>query len=151
MKVATARFGEIEVSEEQEIVLTQGLLGFDALTRFALLPHRGASGPFTWMQSLERPEVAFVLCAPSVFVPDYAPPLTDGMRGALSADPSDAVAIFTLVTFRDGGKRATTNLCAPLLVNVTKRLGRQVILDDGRYPLRHELFGGEAKGREGAA
>ena len=140
MIYSTLRFGEIDVTPEQEIRLTRGLLGFDELTHFALLPHQGKAGLFTWLQSLERPEVAFVLCAPATFLPDYNPSITEEMSEELSIGQNDSISIFTLVTFREGGRQATTNLCGPLIINTSKRIARQFILDETRYPLRHQLF-----------
>ena len=38
MKIETARFGEIEVREEEFIVMKGSILGFEKLQRFVLLP-----------------------------------------------------------------------------------------------------------------
>jgi flagellar assembly factor FliW len=46
-------------------------------------------------------------------------------------------------------RSVTLNLRAPLLVNVARRLGRQVITN-GDLPIRHELMPGQAAWKKSA-
>lgn len=140
MSYSTSRFGTITVDPKDEIRLLRGLYGFDDLTRYALLPHNVPNSPFCWLQSLDRPELAFVLCSPKSFVSDYDPQLNDQIRGELKFDQGDSIVIFNLVTFKDGGHTAYANLCAPFILNVSKRVAAQFILNDKDYPVRHTLF-----------
>ena len=65
-RVNTSRFGVIDVSPDQVIILPHGMVGFPNQHRFALVQHR-ADSPFHWLQSLESPDLAFVVANPLIF------------------------------------------------------------------------------------
>ncbi|MDX2494615.1 MAG: flagellar assembly protein FliW, partial [Desulfuromusa sp.] len=65
-----SRFGEIEYNPEETILFPQGLLGFESLRNFIVMPNK-KDGPLFWIQSTEDPEVAFVLTDPTNFFFDY--------------------------------------------------------------------------------
>jgi flagellar assembly factor FliW len=56
-------------------------------------------------------------------------------------DAADARVLAILVVPEDV-RAMTANLQAPLIVNPQKRLAKQVILTDERFPLRYPVFGG---------
>ncbi|HOF86726.1 MAG TPA: flagellar assembly protein FliW [Armatimonadota bacterium] len=136
MKVQTTRFGDIDVDDAQVITLASGLLGFEAVTEYCLIPHAPAS-PFRWLQAVAVPELAFVVINPYDFFADYdiAVPAADAGRLGLH-DPHD-VAVLTLVTIRE--REMTTNLVGPIVVNMRARLAAQVVLADSPYSVRHAL------------
>ena len=74
MDVRTTRFGLVAIAEDRVISFPKGLLGFSECTRFCLL-EPGADACFFWLQSLDEPGLAFVITAPSLFVPDYSVPM----------------------------------------------------------------------------
>ena len=69
--VETTRFGAIDVENSSVIEFPEGLLGFGECKRYVLLDHPGGNGPFEWLQSTERPEIAFCVIDPVQFKPDY--------------------------------------------------------------------------------
>ena len=71
VRFTTTRFGELDVPPDRIITFPSGLIGFGALRGFALVENPGG-GPFKWLQSVERPELAFVITDPKLFFPDYA-------------------------------------------------------------------------------
>jgi len=42
----------------------------------------------------------------------------------------------------------TLNLAGPLVINAAERIGRQIVLEDKAYPVRHRVFN---QGEEGKA
>jgi flagellar assembly factor FliW len=70
MKFVATKFGQLNFQEEEIIVLPKGILGFSQLTRYILLENEGR-GPFKWLQSVEDPNVAFVIADPLDFFPNY--------------------------------------------------------------------------------
>ncbi|MEY2341133.1 flagellar assembly protein FliW [Acidithiobacillus sp. IBUN Pt1247-S3] len=67
------RFGLLPIAEEQIWHCSPTLSGFAELQRFALL-HIDKQGPFLWLQSLDDPLIAFLLCAPQHFGLHYDMP-----------------------------------------------------------------------------
>ncbi|HHX94791.1 MAG TPA: flagellar assembly protein FliW [Clostridia bacterium] len=140
MKIATSRFGEIEVDPEQFIRFNEGLLGFDTLKSFTLLPVDN-SQIFTWMQSTEEPQVAFLLADPFVFFADYAVDLEPALCEALDISSREDLVIQSIVTIpKTGVKDMTANLVGPVVINVKNRTGKQVVISHSGYTTKHRLF-----------
>lgn len=140
MNIQTERFGEIEVDETKALELPDGLPGFEEARRFILLPH-GEYSPFYFLQSLEQPELAFVVTCPRDFFPQYQPviPAEELQELDLEADkePADILVILTVPA---DPRLMTANLLAPLVINVAKQRVRQVILNGSGYQTRHRIF-----------
>ena len=134
--IATTRFGEITVPEEQCITLPDGLLGFEQEHQYGLLESRPGS-PFHWLQSLTNPALAFVVVNPYDFFPDYAFSISDADVERLALTSAEQTAALTLVTI--ASPEVTTNLLGPVIVNLATRQGRQIVLADSSYTTRHAL------------
>ena len=137
MRIRTRPYGEIDIDERQLISLPWGLLGFEDLRDWALLD--AAQPPFYWLQSLERPEVAFVLIDPLSFRPDYEPGADPAELAGLDFSSPEDRLVFAIVTVPVDSVRMTANLQGPLLVNRRTRTGRQVVSLDPRWGVRHVI------------
>jgi len=137
MVIETTRFGRIEIDESKLIVFPRGLLGFPYQKHYALI-QTGKDSAFYWLQSVDRPELAFVVTDPTLFVPDYRVPMkADDMRQLNISDPSEA-QIFVIVNKVEGV--LTGNLQGPLVINVETRVGKQLVLSDKKYSTRYPLM-----------
>jgi len=136
MFIQTTRFGSIEVDEGRLIEFPRGLLGFTRHRRYALL-QPSEDGPFLWLQSIEAPELAFVVTDPALFVPGYQLPARCEQLEDLGADAS-RVQVFVIVNKR--GSVLTGNLQGPLVVQTDRRIGVQMVLADRRYTTRVPLL-----------
>jgi flagellar assembly factor FliW len=138
VRVATARFGELEVDEERVLTFPDGLAGFSGAKRFTLVEVPGNEA-FLWLQSLDDPALAFLSTIPWPFFPDYEPEVPESDQELLAlADPTDALVLCLLTVRRDEGE-VTANLLGPLVVNQRTRTGRQVVLADSKHALRAPL------------
>lgn len=144
-KIQTTRFGELEVDPSTFIQIPLGLIGFPNFAQFVLIEY---SEPFSWLQSTETPDLAFVVVNAAEFGDEYSFPLPTEDR-ALDLKQEDDVAIFNLVTIRPDPTMSTVNLKAPVVVNLRNRMGKQIILDDPRFPTRMPLYSQEAKQESG--
>lgn len=142
MKVQTNFLGQeetVEVSEEQIFAFEPGLGGFEGLRRYALI--REEDSPVEWLQSLDDRDVAFALLEPFLFRPDYAFELPDAEAEALGMqEPQDAL-VRCILTLHEDPQKIMANLMAPLVLCRRTHLARQVIVQDGAYPLRQPVFG----------
>jgi flagellar assembly factor FliW len=137
MKVKTSRFGEVEVDEQRLIEFPKGLLGFPKYTRYVLI-QPNEEGYFFWLQSVDAPELAFVVTDPAIFVPDYEVPLKPDQLAELGADDPSEVQVLTIVNKR--GSVLTGNLQGPLVVHMHRRVGEQLVLADRRFSTRVPLL-----------
>jgi flagellar assembly factor FliW len=135
----TSRFGEIVVDMSSKIDIIGGLLGFPDSTRFIVLDHEQDS-PFKWLQSIDEGEVAFVICDPLVFFPDYRLQIRKEELANMKVDSIEDFVIFVILSLYAGINDMTANLQGPIIVNAKHRKGRQIVLKDSGYKTRHRLF-----------
>jgi flagellar assembly factor FliW len=139
VNIITTRFGLIQASESEIIRIPDGLVGFRAFTQFVLLPDPEVSG-LTWLQSVTAPELAFGLIAPPLAIPDYRVELRPADRAALELDEERSALTYVILNRGEGGG-LTANLQGPLVFNLARRLGRQLVLTSSRYAVRYPLSG----------
>lgn len=150
MVLKTTRFGDIEIDPESVITFTQPIIGFLEYRRFVLLPGPPES-KLTWLQSAEAPELAFLLMDPRQVVPDYKVKLTQHDLSELAATDVADLEIGTLLVVPADRSKVRTNLKAPILINIKRRLAKQVVLDGSDYPIQFFLAqadGGERKAQK---
>jgi len=139
MKIETKYHGLIEVQEEEVVRFPNGLPGFLEEKEFAVIPF-SEDGTFIILQSLQTPELGFVLTNPFIFYPDYDFNLENQAVDTLDLDSSEDVTVYTVLTMADPFHLTTANLQAPVVVNVKKKLGKQIILTGTAYQTKHHLF-----------
>ena len=137
MNILSTRFGLIEASETDVILIPEGLLGFRSFNQFVHLPDPVANG-LSWLQSVTAPELAFGLVPPPLAVGDYRIELRQGDRTALELDDERSALIYVILNRAEGGG-LTVNLQGPLVFNPIRRLGRQLVLTSSRYPVRYPV------------
>ncbi|OQP17252.1 flagellar assembly protein FliW [Geobacillus zalihae] len=138
MNIDTKYHGTVAVKEEDIIHFPHGLPGFTDEKRFVLLPL--ADTPFVILQSVETPALGFVLIEPFSYFPTYEIGLDDNTLEQLQITGEQDVALYVILTVADPFDDTTANLQAPIVINVHKRLGKQVILTNTDYKTKHRLF-----------
>lgn len=136
MDVETTRFGVVDVDESRIINFPAGLLGFGAYKSYVLL-QPDDHGAFLWLQSLEAPELAFVVTDPKLWVPDFQVPVRREQMEELALESLDDAQVFVIVN--KYGTALTANVQGPLVINAASRRGMQVVLADRRWTTRHEI------------
>ncbi|MEE9211190.1 MAG: flagellar assembly protein FliW [Phycisphaeraceae bacterium] len=136
MIVKTTRFGEIEVDDGRVITFAKGLLGFPRYKQYVLI-QSGEESYFWWLQSIETPDMAFVVTDPSLFVSSYKVPIRPEQMRELGLESLDDAQVFVIVNKRDNV--LTGNLQGPLVIHVNNRTGEQLVLSDRRFTTRVPL------------
>jgi flagellar assembly factor FliW len=137
MDIQTTRFGLITVEDERIMNFPGGLLGFPEQARFALI-QTGEENYFFWLQSVEDPNLAFVITDPAIFFRDYTVPIREETQAEL--DLEDVADAQMFVICNKVGEWLTGNLLGPLVVNVRNRRGSQVVLTDKKWTTRQPLL-----------
>ncbi|QDS37396.1 flagellar assembly protein FliW [Brevibacillus brevis] len=120
-----------------KLFFEDGIPGFSHLQFFQLMQEE--ESPFFLIQSTEDKDVGFWLVDPFVFFPSYEFSLSSVTKEALRINESSPVAVFSIVTIRENNQ-TTVNLKAPIVVNLSNRMGRQVILQEDSYSIRQQLI-----------
>lgn len=133
MLIHTSRFGDIEIDEDKIITMTSPILGFPDDRQFILIPH-GPDSPFWWLQAVQNPSLAFAVLQAACLNISYEPEISRLTRDELSLSGDEAPEILVILTIPPGRpQEMTANLLGPVVINITKRLARQIVLDDKHY------------------
>ena len=138
MKVQTKAYGEIQVDDRQLVNFPAGLLGFEKFRDYVLLD--APQKPFFYLQSLDVPELAFILIDPFLFRPDYSLDVSDESLGEIGVKSPDEVLVFSIVTVPADGGAVTANLMGPLVLNKSNRSAMQAVLPDPRWMVKHDIM-----------
>ena len=133
MILKTKNFGEIEIDEKNIIHFPEGILGFEEEKQFVMIKDEDEQNPFQWLQSVQNPELAFVIINPFFVFPDYDIVLSKSVQEKLKIEDEKDVAVYSIVVVPEDIEKMTVNLLGPIVININKKLGKQVILDDDRY------------------
>lgn len=140
MKLQTRDFGETQIDERDIITFVGPIYGFEDYRRFVFLYREEINRHFIWLQSVDEPELCFILIEPGLVSEHYEPELPAGAERLLGEGPC---MCWLLVSVREPFQRSTVNLKSPIVVNPEKRLAAQFVLE-ADLPLRHPLFREEA-------
>ena len=137
MLIETTRFGTVEIDDTRVIRIKGGLLGFPDHQRFALI-QTSEEPVFFWLQSVDDAALAFLVCDPRAFVPDYQATIRQDDLETLGAADVEGCQVLVLVNKNDG--HLTANLLGPVVVGTESLLAKQLVLSDRKYSTRHRLM-----------
>ncbi len=137
MKKINTRFGEVEYDPAHLLHFPAGLIGLPNLHHFIVMPNK-KTGPLFWIQSVEDPDIAFVLTDPTNFFLDYQLKPEESERQSLQLDQEDEYFILTIVTV-PADQNITVNLAAPILFAPKTNRAIQVIVENSSYSCKSPL------------
>ncbi|KAB0442231.1 MAG: flagellar assembly protein FliW [Lysinibacillus fusiformis] len=147
MKIATKFLGEVEIVERDILTFEHGLLGLEEEREFVLLPI-DADLPLALLQSVQNVEIGFVVAYPFAFKQDYSFDISEEDRAQLQIEKEEDVLTYAIVTMKETFKDSTINLLAPVILNVSKKRGKQIVLQDNKaFPLRYPMLTLEGSGK----
>jgi flagellar assembly factor FliW len=138
VKLLTTRFGAVEVPDKDVLFFSLGVLGFPEVRRYVMLDH-DRNTPLKWLQAVDKPELAFPMVPATDLVEDYHITVSPDDLAALAMESTDELLAFVILTIPNGApERTTANLKAPIVMNPTTHLARQVLVEQD-YPIRYPL------------
>jgi flagellar assembly factor FliW len=132
MKIKSTFFDEIEFDEKDMIILEKGLVGMPDLIRFVLMDFSDDS-VLHWLQSVDEPNIGFIVSDPTIFDTGYTITIDPEAKKDLKMEKDDEMVVMVIVSVKDKGEKVTGNLQGPLVVNATRHVGCQMILDPDTY------------------
>ncbi len=139
MKVKTTRFGELEVNPNDVLTFSEGLLGFENLKKYFVVDP-GDSTLILWLQSTEDDKVAFPIIEPKIFKPDYIAKLLPADLNGLELETLQTAKLYSILTIPANVTEMSANLKAPVVVNSAKKVGKQIVLQDSKLSVKHEMY-----------
>lgn len=135
MKIHTSRFGSVDIQPDDILFFRNGLLGFEECQHWVILAD-AANPSVAWMQSMQTAEIALPVVSPRRFASDYQVKLDPLDIEPLHLSSLNQAYVLGIVS-RDNDV-LTLNLRAPIIINLDRRLGCQVITLD-QQPIQYEL------------
>ena len=135
MRIETERFGSLQIDEKELFLFPQGIIGLETLRQWALMPDP-ENPTVAWLQSASRGDRALAVISPRVFVPDYRVHVSRRSLETLQLRSDHRT--YVLTTLAGGKGRLTTNLRAPIIMNLDRRLGVQVVTGDDQ-PMQYQI------------
>nr|WP_144921548.1 flagellar assembly protein FliW [Paenibacillus bovis] len=145
MKIQTKYHGEVEIVEDTILIFEKGIPGFPDEKKFTLLPLPDLTN-MSVMQSVTTPALALVVADPYTLFSPYEFALDDNTVEELEIAGPEDVSALVILTVQDPFEKSTANLQAPIVMNMKKNKGKQVILNNENYKTKQPLFGQPVKG-----
>ena len=139
MQLDTAHFGNIEIDDNEIISFPEGVPGFEKSNKFVLIANNGGGDIFYWLQSVDSPELCFVVTDPFMLYDGYGVDVDDEDISILEISDPSKVLTLAIVIIPENIEETRVNLKAPILINVEKKLGKQIILNNDNLPLRYYI------------
>ena len=114
LTVESTRFGTLEIEPDAVLSFPRGLIGLGG-SRYALLS-TDADSPFSWLHSVEDPDLALPVTRPWEFFPNYEVVLGDAEAAALGLAVDAAADVWVTVRATERVEDFTVNLRAPIVV-----------------------------------
>jgi flagellar assembly factor FliW len=151
LTVQSTRFGTLEIEADAVLSFPRGLIGLGG-SRYALLTTDPES-PFSWLHSLEDPDLALPVTRPWQFFPDYEVVLADDDADGLGIGGEGPADVWVTVRAAESIEDFTVNLRAPIVVTNTSdgAAAFQVINDAPGLEVRTALFAASAGADTGTA
>lgn len=147
MQIETSRFGSLEVEESQIFSFPMGLLGFADRKQFLVIDHSDNS-PFKWLQSIDEPDLAFIITDPLFFRSDYHISVRRNELSVIEPGDEEDLVVSVIMTIPDNPQDMSANLLAPLIINMGSRKGMQYVLTNHRFPVKYYVLKEKNPGAE---
>ena len=117
----------------------KGLLGLEEFKNYEIEEIED-NEDFKVLKSLDDSDISLVIISPFKIRSDYEIKLSEDVIDNLKIDNEKEVLLYTTVTLNSDMKKTTSNLRAPLVINVKNCTGEQIILNKECYKIKHPIL-----------
>ena len=137
-----SRFADTEVDPRDIVSFPDGLPGYEGRREFVLLDSEEIA-PLKVLHGIGADQPCFLVVDPTSVLSNYRCELASADRLRLGAGTDESGLLWlSIVTVREDGT-VTANLRAPIVINTDRMVGRQVMPNNGLYPLHQTMALGE--------
>lgn len=141
VKVATSRFGDVDVRDDELFTAVRPLPGFANSSQYFFIERKNIA-PFKWMQSVQESDLTFVVVEPNQFFHDYEPRIGAFDVEEVGLKSAKDVFILTIVVLPEDLTKMTANLKGPLVFNLKERKFKQSFIETDQYTVRESIVDG---------
>ncbi|HAG53286.1 MAG TPA: hypothetical protein DCL21_05825 [Alphaproteobacteria bacterium] len=135
-------YGEIELQEDKLLSFSDGIVGFSNCTVFGLASHPAVkNSPILILQCVNDATVNFAVVDSKSLSFEYsAEDMAEAIKSS-GVSSKDAIVMFILRTNEsdEGAKSITANVKAPIVLDATNKVAKQVILNNRDLSTQYEI------------
>ena len=139
MIVKSSRFGEVEIDDKSVIAFPNGIPGFEDQHRFVMMRCQQTE-PIQWMQSVDNEYIVVPVINPFLLREEYHIEVNDEELAVIETTEEEDIVVLCIMVLPENLQDMTMNLMAPIIINIKKMLGRQVVMDRGEMPLTFPAY-----------
>ena len=124
-----------------KITFNKGILGLQEYKEFDLVDLEGFE-PYKMLKTTKNDEIGLVIGSPFEIYLEYEIKIPEETLDNLQITSQEDVLIYTTINVNSDINKITTNLRAPIIINIKKALGEQIILSNEIYKIKHPMFKG---------
>ena len=133
IKIKSERFGELTFEDKDIISFPTGIPGIP-FCRFII---KEFIDPVRWLIAIDDPDIAMLIISPFKYFPNYGFELSDEITEVLEVESDDAIEVYVALLRDNDGVAA--NLKSPFIINKSKKIGVQILLEDDRYKFKEPI------------
>jgi flagellar assembly factor FliW len=138
MKINNTVIGDVEVDDGSVIEFPEGMLGLPQFKRYVIVRNRDTE-PFLRLQCVDEPKISFLTIDPTYADADYKDYVVAQDPAHVLLDQEEEIVLLVVCTISADRTDVTCNLQAPAVINHKAMRGKQIILLDSPYSIRHSL------------
>ena len=139
VKILSKAYGTIEIDSKQIVSFPEGLFAFENFKKYAIITKPDSI--FSWLQSLDDVNLAFLVIDPTEIISDYEPKVTADLLTTIEATEIKSLHMLSILTIpQNQPEKMTMNLQGPLLINAEKAVGAQVVSANDLHLVKTPLF-----------
>ncbi|QOR35365.1 flagellar assembly protein FliW [Clostridium sp. 'deep sea'] len=125
-------------SQDTVFTFKNGIYGFENHHQFGFVNQTDdIDNPFRLMVSINNPDISFVVVPPTFVHENYEIKIDDLELQELDVCDSNDIVVVCIVSLAQDGKSIYVNLKSPIVLALSKKRGKQIILDNSPYDIRH--------------
>ncbi len=132
------KLGTLHVDEKKILHFPAGILGFSGYHRYIIVEQEGSA--FSFLQSVDDPDLSFVIIMPELVCADYFVQLSDDEIDLLQIESPEDGKVYGIVTIPENVAEMTVNLQAPVVINAKSLVGAQFIIQGDKYHTKHNVI-----------
>lgn len=140
-KIISTAIGEVTYTDQDIILFPEGIIGFEDRSNFIIYTHENFE-PIQWLICVDDVSLQLPIIEPKLVREDYNASTSNGELQSIGLDKVKLGNLYVIVTVGNDINHVTANLRGPIVINTTRKLGKQIILSESSYSLKQPLLAG---------
>ena len=139
--VISTPIGKVTYTDQDIILFPEGIIGFEDKSKFIICSQEGLE-PIQWLICVDDASLQLPIIDALLVKKDYNASTNNGELQSIGLEQVKLGKLYVIVTVGRDINHVTANLRGPIVINTTRKLGKQIILSESNYSLKQPLLAG---------